>query len=128
VHHRFKSTGLWIACLALFCAGAASATTATPTARLHALFDRAWDQDLRDDPLSATAFGDRRFNDRWPDLGRANLERIHASDGAVLAELRKIPRASLPPLEQTNYDLFEREYMSRDAAWPFHMEAYAIGR
>jgi len=126
VHHRFKSTGLWIACLALFCAGAASATTATPTARLHALFDRAWDQDLRDDPLSATAFGDRRFNDRWPDLGRANLERIHASDGAVLAELRKIPRASLPPLEQTNYDLFEREYMSRDAAWPFHMEAYAI--
>lgn len=126
MHHRFIVTALWTATLALVAPASANAAAAAPTARLHALFDRAWDQDLRDDPLGATAFGDRRFNDRWPDIGRANLERIHASDEAVLAELKKIPRAALPPLEQTNYDLFEREYRNRNAAWPFHQEAYAI--
>jgi uncharacterized protein (DUF885 family) len=104
-----------------------AAPAPAPVAALHHLFDRAWERDLDDNPLAATYYGETRFNDRWPDLSPASLQRIHAHDLEVLAHLAKIPRAALPPAEQLNYDLFKREYDERVAAWPFHAEAYAIG-
>ena len=127
MRHRPAITA-WACAVTLFAiTGTALGTApATPTLRLHALFDRAWERDLNDDPLGATSFGDRRFNDRWPDLARANLKRIHAADVAVLADLQQIPRAALPPAEQINYDLFQHEYEDRNAAWPFHLEAYIV--
>lgn len=113
--------------LLLIASGAAPASpTPSPTAALHHLFDSAWEQDLVDNPLTATFYGDTRFNDRWPDLTRASLDRAHGHDLAVLAQLRRIPRAALPPAEQLNYDLFRREYDERLAEWPFHAEAYGI--
>lgn len=105
------------------------ATAAPPDAavvQLHALFDSAWERDLKDDPVGATGYGDARYNDRWPNLSRANREREHAADAAVLAELEMMPRASLPPDEQLNYDLFRREYQQRAVDWPFHLEYYGI--
>jgi len=113
--------------LTLVGAGSAPASPApAPTAALHHLFESAWEQDLVDNPLTATFYGDRRFNDRWPDLTHASLDRSHGHDLAVLAQLRRIPRAVLPPAEQLNYDLFKREYDDRVAEWPFHTEAYDI--
>jgi hypothetical protein len=44
---------------------------AAPVPELHALFDSAWQRDLEDDPLAATQYGDRRYNDRLPDLSPA---------------------------------------------------------
>jgi uncharacterized protein (DUF885 family) len=32
------------------------------------LFDTTWEEDLADDPLTATQIGDPRYNDRWPDM------------------------------------------------------------
>jgi len=72
-----------------------------------------------ENPVAATSFGDPRYNDRWPDLSSAALERNHALDRKVLAELAGIPRDSLPATEQLNYDLFEREYRNRTDAYPF---------
>jgi uncharacterized protein (DUF885 family) len=116
--------------LALAAALPASAEPAAPTAaavaRLHRLFDRAWARDLADDPLAATHFGDTRFNDRWPDVTRANRERIHAADHEVLAELATMHRAALPAAEQLNHDLFQRRYAQRLTDWPFHLEYYRI--
>jgi len=97
-----------------------------PVTALHQLFDRAWEQDLVDNPLAATYYGETRFNDRWPDLTRASLERSHGHDLEVLGELRRIRRSALVPAEQLSYDLFEREYEERNAEWPFHTEAYGI--
>jgi len=99
---------------------------AAAVSALHELFDRAYEQDLVDNPLAATYYGETRFNDRWPDVSRSGLDRGHAHDIATLGQLRKIPRASLPPAEQLNYDLFKREYDERLAEWPFHAEAYEI--
>ena len=113
-------------------APATSATTATGgksapvVARLHALFERAWERDLSDDPLTATYRGDTRYDDRWPDLTRASLERIHAANAATLEDLAAIPRARLPAGEQLNYDLFRREYEERVALHHFHPQVYAI--
>ncbi len=107
-------------------AGAAVKPAPGPAAALHGLFDRAWEQDLVNDPLAATYLGDTRFNDRWPDVSRASLERIHASDIAVLTALKRIPRARLSTADQLNYDLFQDGYQDRLAAWPFHLEAYSV--
>ena len=92
---------------------------ADAVSELHALFDSAWERDLVENPVAATSFGDPRYNDRWPDLSSAALERSHALDRRVLAELAGIPRDSLPATEQLNYDLFEREYRNRTDAYPF---------
>jgi uncharacterized protein (DUF885 family)/ketosteroid isomerase-like protein len=86
---------------------------------LHTLFDAAWERDLAENPLAATYLGDPRYNDRWPDLSPAALEHSHELDLKVLADLARIPRASLPAAEQLNYDLFEREYRNRIDVYPF---------
>ncbi len=86
---------------------------------LHALFDSAWQRYLEEDPLTATYIGDRRYNDRLPDLSAAAIERSHQLDQKVLEDLAKIPRDALPPAEQLNYDLFEREFKDRLASYPF---------
>jgi uncharacterized protein (DUF885 family) len=92
---------------------------AAPIDDLHALFDSAWQRDLEEDPLAATQYGDRRYNNLLPDLSAAAIERSHQLDQKVLENLAKIPRASLPVAEQLNYDLFEREYKTRIANYPF---------
>ena len=99
---------------------------ADAVAQLHALFDREWERDLADNPLKATYLGDRRYDDRLPDISPSAEDARAAADGRVLEDLARIPRDSLPPAEQLNYDLFRHEYETRKAARPFHPEYYAI--
>jgi uncharacterized protein (DUF885 family) len=94
--------------------------------RLHALFDAAWERNLRENPTMASSAGDRRYNTQWADLSDAARQERHRLDRQVLADLARIPRESLPPAEQLNYDLFEREYGGRIAAHPFRSYLYAL--
>ncbi len=100
--------------------------SADAVADLHALFEREWERDLADNPLSATYLGDPRYNDRLPDISPAAEAARHAADARVLDDLARIPRDRLPPAEQLNYDLFRHEYETRKAAIPFHTEYYSI--
>ena len=102
------------------------AASADATADLHALFEREWERDLADNPLYAMYLGDRRYDDRLPDISPAAQAAREAADARVLDDLARIPRAELPPAEQLNYDLFRRDYETRKAAVPFHPEYYAI--
>lgn len=99
---------------------------ADATADLHALFNREWERDLVENPLSATYLGDARFNDRLPDISPAAQAVRDAEDAKVLDDLAGIPRDALTPAEQLNYDLFRHEYENRKAAVPFHTEYYSI--
>ncbi|HEU4532019.1 MAG TPA: DUF885 domain-containing protein [Steroidobacteraceae bacterium] len=99
---------------------------ADDVAKLHALFDSAWQRDLQENPVTASDYGDLRYNDQWGDNSIAAREKSDARDRQVLADLAAIPRASLPPAEQLNYDLFEREYRARTAAFAFKPYQYAI--
>src|SRR5688572_27953220 len=99
---------------------------ADEVAKLHALFDSAWQRDLEENPISASYYGDLRYNDQWGDNSIAAREKSDARDRQVLADLAAIARASLPPAEQLNYDLFEREYRARTAAFAFKPYQYAI--
>ena len=99
---------------------------ADATTDLHALFEREWERELAENPLLATYRGDRRYNDRWPDISPAARQASDAADARVLEELERFPRADLLPAEQLNYDLFLRRYEERVAAQPFHLEYYSI--
>jgi uncharacterized protein (DUF885 family) len=80
------------------------------TRALHALFDEEWEYAMRENPTWASALGDRRYNDRWPDLSLAAVERRHRHQSEVLDRLKRIDRAALSPADQLNYDLFKKDF------------------
>lgn len=83
-----------------------AATRNEDAAALHRLFDSEWERGLRESPENAAYQGDRRFDDRWSDMGLAAIERREAADREALAALRRIDRAALSPADQLNYDTF----------------------
>ncbi|MBI3877713.1 MAG: DUF885 domain-containing protein, partial [Verrucomicrobia bacterium] len=85
------------------------AATNSATRALHSLFDAEWDYTMQHNPTWASELGDRRWNDQWPDLSLAAIEAGHRHNQDVLARLRKIDRKALPPNEQINFDLFEKQ-------------------
>lgn len=101
-------------------------TPGVADSRLRELFDRTWQKELAADPQFANYLGDNRYNDRWTDMSAAAFEQRHQHDLATLAALRTMPRATLSAQAQLDYDLFEREYEQRLAAWPFKPHLYAI--
>lgn len=82
-------------------------------ARLHALFDEAWEWRLEQDPFFATVVGDRRYDDRLEDLSFAAIERRKAHDREMLGRIKAIDRAKLPPDDRVHYDLFLRNVAER---------------
>ena len=79
-------------------------------ARLHALFKEEWEYTLREHPTFASSLGDRRYNDRWPDMSLAAIERRHQHDREVLGKLAAIPFAELSEADKLNYTLFKKDY------------------
>ena len=111
--------------VALLAAVPCGAQTTGPVADLHALFDREYERDHRENPINASIAGDRRFNRLWPDASPAAHQRSVDADAAVLTALAAIPRAALPPKEQLNFDLFAHEYRDRGMLAPFRSWLYA---
>jgi uncharacterized protein (DUF885 family) len=118
----------FLICTAVLAAPAAAAPAKGNPAvtRLHALFDQEWQRQLTEDPLFATGVGDHRYDDRWPDISPAAVEKSHQADLAVLAKLKAIARGALPESERLNYDLFQRSYQQRVEAWPFKPWLYEV--
>ena len=79
------------------------------TATLHALFDESWEWALREFPTMATYVGDRRYDDRLPDMSVEAIERRKAHTRTLRDRLRAIDRAKLSADDQLNYDLFLRD-------------------
>ena len=92
--------------------GSAAFAQGSATKALHDLFDREWDYQLEQNPTRASSLGDRRWNDRWPDVSLKAFEKAHAHDLFVMSELVKIDRGQLSPADQLNYDLFRKGYES----------------
>ena len=95
-------------------------------APLLKLFDQVWQEDLIDDPISATALGDTRYNDKLPDMTQAAIDARNARNFSRLQTLRKVPRDKLEKPDQLNFDLFEREINERINEANFKAHLYAI--
>ena len=98
--------------------------------KLHALFDRTWEFQLREEPLMATSVGRHEYGDRLPSITPADLKRQADFARGILAELKGIDRAKLPPAEIVNYDMFRRQledsiasYELGDHQMPFNADS-----
>ncbi len=93
--------------------------TADPSKQLHALFDLEWQRGLRENPDNASALGDLRYNDRWPDLSLAAIETSHEADLSALQHLLEIDRERLNAADQLNFDLFRQQLSRTIEGWRY---------
>ncbi len=89
------------------------------TAKLHSLFEQAWEYDLKRNPEMATRLGDPRYNHRWTDYSVTALSENHLAEGQFLVQLSRVNRDLLPDEEKLNFDLFEQAYQQRMEAWTY---------
>ena len=87
--------------------GAASPGAAVDsTTGLAGLFNSFWEKNLRLDPLSATAFGDNRYNDQLPNnQTRAFRDTLRNFYQGYLTRLEKFDRATLSDTDKISYDI-----------------------
>src|SRR5437763_494963 len=64
--------------------------------RLHAIFDRNWEQRLKESPHSATSVGRHEYDALLGSVTPADLARRNEERKKTLAELKTIDRAKLP--------------------------------
>jgi uncharacterized protein (DUF885 family) len=136
----FASLALLIATLLVLAACASSPTTGTGEAaearRLHALFDEAWEDNMRRHPGWATYVGDNRYGDQLEDASPEAEADEFATKRRQLAAAQAVRREALSAKDRTSLDisihqlqddlLFEPlvgyRRMSLGALWGFHTE------
>src|SRR5688500_6707196 len=77
--------------------------------RLKDLYASEWETTLRESPTFASHLGDLRFNDRWPDVSLAAIERRHKHQEWVQSQLKPIDPNSLTAADRLNYLLFRHQ-------------------
>jgi uncharacterized protein (DUF885 family) len=86
----------------------ATAQAQDPEAELHRLFDEYWEFTLEENPLSATAVGVHRYNDRLPSVTVADILRRNETRREFLARLQAIDRAAFGHQDRVSYGMLER--------------------
>ena len=102
-----------VLCIAPFCAGAARAQSNSDLdARrdaLKKLTAEEWEFDLHESPLTATYFGDYRFDDKIDDMSIAETLRQDKAERDFLTRLEAIDTTGFPEQEQLNKALLARK-------------------
>jgi uncharacterized protein (DUF885 family) len=62
---------------------------------------------MQHNPVRASNLGDRRWNDKWPDLSLEAMHEKFQHAHAVLERLHVIDRSQLSSEDQLNYDVFD---------------------
>jgi prolyl oligopeptidase len=124
---RYGRFALAAALCCLSCAQpAASGHTQAKT--LDQLFDREWDRDMREDPLSASSLGDLRFNDQWPDASLDAVKQSQAARAHAAADLARIDSRALLPAEQVSYDLFKWQLADAESSYRYHEYLFPLNQ
>jgi uncharacterized protein (DUF885 family) len=110
---RRKIVALLVPLVGLLSVDAALAAKKATNAPLLKLFETSWQEDLANDPISATALGDHRYDALLPDMSVENIAKRNQLMFTRMAALRKIDKTKLEKADQLNYDLFERETRTR---------------
>jgi uncharacterized protein (DUF885 family) len=97
-------TACWIV-LACASASAASVPVEPRLAAQNALFEEAYEADLKAHPERATAYGDYRYNDRLDEHSLAALKSEEASDENFLARLKAISTTGFPEQDSLSHEV-----------------------
>src|SRR5215213_1812176 len=73
------------------------------SAALRVLAERLWDTFASDNPVAATVYGDRRFDDRLPDRSADAAEASVARLRAILADARALDPEQLSTAERVTH-------------------------
>jgi uncharacterized protein (DUF885 family) len=106
---RRNIAALLVPLVGLLSVDAALAAKKPANAPLLKLFETSWQEDLANDPITATALGDHRYDALLPDMSVENIAKRNQLMFTRMAALRKIDKTKLEKADQLNYDLFERE-------------------
>lgn len=101
--HRLSRTLV----LTLLACAFAFASGQTATQSLHQLFDTEWEYQMAHNPVRASLLGDRRWNDKWPDVSLPATHEQYQHAHEVLQQLHAIDRTQLSPEDQLNYNVFD---------------------
>ena len=111
---------LFLTCtLALAPLTAAQTPQSNAAVQLHKIFKEEWEYTLRENPIFASSLGDRRYNDRWPEVSLAAIERRYEHDNQVLQGLAAITPDGLSEADRLNYALFRKDYEIDIEGHPF---------
>ena len=91
----------------------APASVASRLAAQNALFEDAWQTQLRLSPTLATAVGDYRYNDQLGEYTLAATARRHELDIAYLTKIKAIDATGFPEQDLISHDLFARQLEQR---------------
>jgi uncharacterized protein (DUF885 family) len=97
------------------------------SAKLNALFEQYFERNLELNPLTATAIGDYRYNDRLANsIGPEYIAADRQLNETFLTRLLEIDRASLPRQDQLSYDMFKlgRETALEGDRFPGHLQPF----
>src|ERR1700683_4832678 len=83
-------------------------SVASRLAAQNALFEEQYQADLKASPLTATSYGDYRYNDQLDDASMAEAAREHATDEKFLARLKAIPTTGFPEQDLLSHQLLVR--------------------
>lgn len=101
-----------------------SAPASLADQQLAKLLATEWDYHLAHSPTEASILGDRRWNDRWPDLSFDSLREQYEHSKQVLEQMQAIDRSQLSPNDQVNFEMFKRQLEEGIEEYEFH--AYLI--
>src|ERR1700689_2395566 len=82
---------------------AADAAASDSKAQLEAIYQAEWERWLREDPTLGTSTGDARYNDPWPDLSMAAIQRSDSGDRAVRHKISHMAVAGLSAAGRMTY-------------------------
>lgn len=91
----------------------------TPGERLAKLFEDEWEYSLRESPTFSSHLGDKRYNDRWPDVSQAAVARRRAHQLEVLKKLSEFDASALSPADRLNLRLFRRQLQTEADEFEF---------
>lgn len=123
---RRNIAALLVPLVGLLSVDAAFAAKKAANAPLLKLLETSWQEDLADDPISATSLGDHRYDALLTDMSVETIAKRNQRMYTRMAALRKIVKEKLDKPDQLNYDLFERETRVRLNEAQFKPYLYAV--
>ena len=93
---------------------------------LASLADEYWQAFLSNEPVSATALGDRRYDDKLTDITPIGRKRVEGKYGLILKRAREIPESSLSAADKLTRTALLVELQAQLDYLSCHLEEWTV--